>query len=196
MTNRDLVKSRNSEPEFRPIPPPGRSYTPLPKAHHLRTDPPWQGLALPSDIAAGLTEIGKRTGWNKTAPKEYALPTETWREVVERRKRCDEIRKKLANEDVHEVNGLIILNLEISQFAQDVIQYAEGPELIRAFYKAITEIVVTEFAEHTAEIGEGEFVRFQKSLLRCMQVGTASGRQHDRLDLQHCAFSKLVEDKS
>ena len=102
------------------------------------------GLALPPDIAAGLTDIGKRTGWNRTAPKEYALPTEIWREVVERRKRCDEIRKKLASGEVHEVNDLITLNLDITQFAQDLIQYAEGPELIRAFYKAITKISVLD----------------------------------------------------
>jgi hypothetical protein len=102
------------------------------------------GLALPPDIAAGLKDISKRTGWNRTAPQEYALPTEIWREVVERRKRHDDIRKKLASGEVYEVNSLITLNLDISQFAQDVIQYAEGPELIRAFYKAITKISVLD----------------------------------------------------
>ncbi|HEX4134511.1 MAG TPA: SNF2-related protein [Bryobacteraceae bacterium] len=101
-------------------------------------------LALPPDIATGVTDVRRRTGWNKAAPPEYALPTEIWREVVERRRRYAEIRTKLASGDVHEVNDLITVNLDIRQFAQDVIQYAEGPELIRAFFKAIKKVSVLD----------------------------------------------------
>ncbi len=42
-------------------------------------------LPLPDDIAAGLRDVSRRNGWNRPAPEEYALPTETWREVVARR---------------------------------------------------------------------------------------------------------------
>jgi hypothetical protein len=42
---------------------------------------------LPPEIAAGLDDVSKRTEWNKPAPAEYGLPTEIWREVVERRRR-------------------------------------------------------------------------------------------------------------
>jgi hypothetical protein len=101
-------------------------------------------LTLPSDISAGLSDISKRNGWNRTAPPECALPTEIWREVVERRRRYEDTRHRLATGHVHEVNELVTLNLDIRQFAQDVIQYAEGPELIRAFYKAITGISVLD----------------------------------------------------
>jgi hypothetical protein len=101
-------------------------------------------LPLPPDIAAGIDTIGKRAGWNRSAPPEYALPTEIWREVVDRRQRCEELREKLTSGEVREVNDLITLNLDIRQFAHDVIQYAEGPELTRAFYKAITEISVLD----------------------------------------------------
>ena len=37
---------------------------------------------LPDDIAAGIDDVSKRGGWNVPAPDDYALPTETWREVV------------------------------------------------------------------------------------------------------------------
>ena len=50
---------------------------------------------LPKPIAAGLNDVSKRADWNKPADPEYALATETWREVVARRSRCEEIRNKL-----------------------------------------------------------------------------------------------------
>ena len=40
----------------------------------------------PPEIAAGVDDVSQaRAGWNKPAPAEFALPTETWREVVARR---------------------------------------------------------------------------------------------------------------
>ena len=45
---------------------------------------------LPADIAAGLNSVSQRGGWNKAAPADYALPTETWREHVARRQRYEE----------------------------------------------------------------------------------------------------------
>ncbi|MCC6393469.1 MAG: Eco57I restriction-modification methylase domain-containing protein [Bryobacterales bacterium] len=101
-------------------------------------------LELPAQIAAGLSSVGQRTGWNKQAPSEFALPTEIWREVVERRRRYQEVYARLAGGSVTEVNDLITLNLDIRQFAQDVIQFCEGPELLRALYKAIAKVSVLD----------------------------------------------------
>lgn len=92
---------------------------------------------LPDHIAAGIKDVSQRTGWNVPAPDNYALPTETWREVVARRQRFDEARAKLAAGEVREVNELITLNLDVEQFAIDVITQSEGPELLRAFWYAI-----------------------------------------------------------
>ena len=92
---------------------------------------------LPNHIAAGIKDVSQRAGWNAPAPDNYALPTETWREVVARRQRFEEARAKLAAGDVQEINDLITLNLDIEQFAIDVITQSEGPELLRAFWYAI-----------------------------------------------------------
>jgi hypothetical protein len=102
------------------------------------------GLELPSAIAAGLIDVSKRTEWNKAAPPDYALPTEIWREVVARRKRYQEVRKKLAGGELRDINDLITYNLDIRQFAQDVIENSEGPELLRAFYHAIEKVTVLD----------------------------------------------------
>jgi hypothetical protein len=65
------------------------------------------------------------------------LVTETWREYIHRRTRCLEIREKLKKSEVHQINDLITLNLDIWQFARDAIVTSEGPELLRAFWQAI-----------------------------------------------------------
>lgn len=101
-------------------------------------------LPLPPEIAAGLNDVSKRTGWNRPASAGYALPTEIWREVVARRTRYEDIRSKLANGDIRDINDLITYNLDIRQFAQDVIENCEGPELLRAFYHAIEKVTVLD----------------------------------------------------
>ena len=101
---------------------------------HVRRAAP---LPLPAEIEAGVKDVSKRDGWNKPAPEAYALPTETWREVVARRQRCQDIREQLRKGEVHEINDLVTLNLDIWQFARDAIVNAEGPELLRAFWHAI-----------------------------------------------------------
>ena len=106
-------------------------------------------LPLPSEIAEGLETtkpdlIERRKAWNKPAPPEFALPTEIWREVVARRKRYEEVRAMLAAEEVHSIDDLITYNLDIQQFAQDVIENCEGPELLVAFWKAIESVTVLD----------------------------------------------------
>jgi hypothetical protein len=109
-------------------------YDPINHRDHKRRVAP---MPLPAEIEAGVKDVSKRDGWNKPAPETYALPTETWREVVTRRQRCLDIREKLGKGEVHEINDLITLNLDIWQFARDAIVNAEGPELLRAFWHAI-----------------------------------------------------------
>ena len=101
-------------------------------------------LPLPGDIAAGISEVSKRGGWNRPADEAFALPTETWREHVARRTRCLEVRAKLAAGEIHNINDLITYNLYLRQFAQDVIETCEGPELLRAIYQSITEVSVLD----------------------------------------------------
>ena len=99
---------------------------------------------LPEEIAAGLDDVSLRGEWNRPAPEEYALPTETWREVVARRQRYTEARDKLACGAVHDINDLVTLNLDIERFAMDVIVQSEGPVLLRAFWHAIRDVSVLD----------------------------------------------------
>ena len=65
------------------------------------------------------------------------LPTETWREYVERRQRCLDIRDRLARGEVCQTDDLVTLNLDIRQFMQDVIDTCASPDLLRAVWQAI-----------------------------------------------------------
>jgi hypothetical protein len=114
---------------------------------NIHTNPPERlkdPLPLPHEIEAGIKDVSKRTEWNKPAPREYALPTEIWREVVARRQRYEEVKSKMLNGDIQSINDLITYNLDIRQFAQDVIENSEGPELLRAFYHAIEDVTVLD----------------------------------------------------
>lgn len=101
-------------------------------------------LKLPNDITAGLDDVSKRGGWNRPAPAEYALPTETWREVVARRLRYQEVRDKMVLGKITDVNDIITLNLDIERFAKDVIEQCEGPELLRALWRSINDVSVLD----------------------------------------------------
>ena len=108
---------------------------------------------LPRKIAAGLKDVAQRGEWNNAAPPAYALPTETWREHIARRQRYEEVRGKLAAGEVSSINDLITYNLNIERFAQDAIGTSEGPELVRAFWKAIRKVTVLD-----PTVGSGAFL--------------------------------------
>lgn len=99
-------------------------------------------LNLPPEIAAGLGDVSRREGWNRSADADFALPTETWREHIARRTRGQEVRAKLADGAIASINDLITSNLDIERFAQDVIERSEGPELLRAFWRSIEQVSV------------------------------------------------------
>ena len=127
---------------------------------------------LPPEIAAGLNDVGKRGGWNKAALSDYALPTETWREHVARRQRYEEVRAKLAAGEVTSINDLITYNLDIEKFAQDVIAGSEGPELIRAFWKALTTVSILD-----PTCGSGAFLFAALNILEPMYVACLEAMQ-------------------
>ncbi len=103
--------------------------------------------ALPDFVQTGMHDakarmfdkrynLGEATFTTATGERG-TLPTETWREYVDRRSRCLAVREKLANGEVQSADDLITLNLDIRQFMQDVIDTATGPELLRAIWQAI-----------------------------------------------------------
>ena len=125
---------------------------------------------LPEEVAAGIGDVSQRGGWNRPAPDDYALPTETWREVVARRQRHADVRAKLAAGEVQEVNDLITLNLDIERFAKDVIAQSEGPELLRAFWHAMRDVSVLD-----PTCGSGAFLFAALNILEPLYTACLEG---------------------
>ena len=136
-------------------------------------------LQLPDDIAKGISDVSLRHGWNAPAPDDYALPTETWREVVARRRRYEEVRAKLAAGEVQSINDLITLNLDIERFAKDVVKQSEGPELLRAFWHSLTSVSVLD-----PTCGSGAFLFAALNILEPLYTICLEGMQGFLQDLE------------
>jgi hypothetical protein len=132
-----------------------------PAVRHGVLDPAGKVIPLPAAISEGITDVSKRGNWNRSAPAPFALPTESWREHVARRERCLDIREEIRKGEVHEINDLITLNLNLRQFAEDVISGSEEPELLRAFWHAIREVTVLD-----PTCGSGAFLFAALSILQ------------------------------
>lgn len=106
-------------------------------------------LDIPENIAKGLdTEapdlLERREDWNTQTPKKYALPTEIWRETIERWQRYFDIRGKIETGKLHSVNDFITYNLDIKQFTQDLIEETDDPELIKACWKGLSSVTILD----------------------------------------------------
>lgn len=145
---------------------------------------------FPEEIEQGVDTakpnlIERRKRWNKPAPSEYALPTEIWREVVARRQRYEELHSKLAAGEVRDINDLITLNLDIVQFAQDVIRNCDTPELLRAFWHPLEKISVLD-----PTVGSGAFLFAALNILKplyeaCLERMEAFVGDLDRSGAKH-----------
>lgn len=76
--------------------------------------------------------------------RAYHLPTETWREYAERRARCLENYGKMQRGEVHDINDLITLNLDIRRFAEDAIVMCDDPHALLAWYEALSNVSVLD----------------------------------------------------
>jgi hypothetical protein len=104
-----------------------------------------------------------RKEWNKPAPADIALPTEIYREVIERRKRYADIKAKIANGEIKEINDFITYNLNIRQFAQDVIETTDDAEFILHLYNALLRITILD-----TTCGSGAFLFAAMNILELL----------------------------
>ena len=96
-------------------------------------------LPYPAAIANGLDTgapnlLERRKPWNKRADDAASLPTEIWRETIARHQRTRDVRAKIASGDLREIGHLITYNLNIRQFAQDLIERCTDVALLKSFW--------------------------------------------------------------
>jgi len=101
-------------------------------------------IELPKEITKGIKSVAERTEWNRPATPEFALPTEIWREVVERRNRYSEGKGKIEKGEIQSIDDFITYNLNISQFVQDVVENTNDTEFLKEFYKALNSVTIID----------------------------------------------------
>ena len=139
-------------------------------------------LPVPDEVSAGIKEVSKRTEWNKPAPPEYALPTEIWREVIDRRNRYTEVKTKIEKGEIAEINDFITYNLNIRQLAQDIVENTTDPEFLRHFYKSLNSVTIID-----PTCGSGAFLFAAMNILEplyesCLQRMRNFIEDEDRLN--------------
>lgn len=117
------------------IPKSGDIFSELPEEIIAGFDPDLEKQIVNAGSTPHLWEIRKT--WNQKAPENIALPTELYRELIERRKRYAELRSKIESGEITHINDLITYNLNIRQFVQDYLETTEDAKFIFHFYKSI-----------------------------------------------------------
>ncbi len=108
----------------------------------------WQ-RQIPENIARGIdtTQPGlleRRSDWNTPTPEQWALPTEIWRETIERLQRCESLLKKINGGEITEINDFITLNLDIRSFVYDLLATTADSKLVLHFYHALQQVTILD----------------------------------------------------
>ena len=106
-------------------------------------------LPLPDYVQKGVDTnapdlLARRSRWNDKSDETRGLPTEIWRETVERRERCKKIRKLIAGGHISKVNDFITYNLDIRKFVEELIAKAEDVKFVAEFYKALLSVTILD----------------------------------------------------
>ena len=108
----------------------------------------WEQL-IPENIAIGIDTttpnlLERRTAWNTKTSEKFALPTEIWRETIERLQRCESILKKIQNGEITHINDFITYNLDIRSFVYDLLHNTDDHLFVLHFYKALQNVTILD----------------------------------------------------
>jgi hypothetical protein len=104
---------------------------------------------IPEEIAVGIDTtapnlLERRSHWNERTPEAFALPTEIWRETIERLQRYKNIKDKIENGEITEINDFITYNLDIRQFVQDLLTKTDDHLLVKHFYAQLRKVTILD----------------------------------------------------
>ena len=163
--------------------------------------PDWQSK-IPDYIAKGISTtepdlLNRRARWNERTDEPFALPTEIWRETIERLQRCDMLTAKISSGEIHEANDLITYNLNIRLFAQDLIDHADdhlfidhddGHLFIKHFYSALQNVNILD-----PTCGSGAFLFAALNILEPLYEGCIERMRQFNADNPNLFKDELAE---
>ena len=106
-------------------------------------------VEIPEEIAIGIDTtkpnlLERRSHWNERTPEALALPTEIWRETIERLQRYNTLKSKIENGEIAEINDFITYNLDIRQFVQDLLAQTDDHLLVKHFYSQLQKVTILD----------------------------------------------------
>lgn len=104
---------------------------------------------IPEEIAIGLDTtkpnlLERRYHWNERTPEAFALPTEIWRETIERLQRYNNIKEKIVKGEITDINDFITYNLNIRQFVTDYLANTQNHLFVKHFYHALQHVTILD----------------------------------------------------
>lgn len=110
--------------------------------------PDWKSR-IPANIAEGIDTakpnlLERRKDWNNKTPEPWALPTEIWRETIERLQRCETILEKIQKGEISQINDFITYNLDIRSFVGDLLVTTDNHRFIGNFYHALQKVTILD----------------------------------------------------
>lgn len=108
----------------------------------------WKQL-IPENIAIGIDTttpnlLERRSAWNTKTAEKFALPTEIWRETIERLQRYENILNKIQNGEITHINDFITYNLDIRSFVYDLLHNTDDHLFVLHFYKALQNVTILD----------------------------------------------------
>lgn len=110
--------------------------------------PDWKSR-IPANIAEGIDTakpnlLERRKDWNNKTSEPWALPTEIWRETIERLQRCETILGKIQKGEILQISDFITYNLDIRSFVGDLLAAADNHRFIGTFYHVLQKVTILD----------------------------------------------------
>ena len=148
---------------------------------------------IPEEIAVGIDTtqpnlLERRSHWNERTPDALALPTEIWRETIERLQRYRSIKAKIENGEITAINDFITYNLDIRQFAYDYLSHTQNHLFVEYFYDALRRVTILD-----PTCGSGAFLFAALNILEPLYEVCISRMQEFHEKNQHLFIRQLQE---
>ncbi len=148
---------------------------------------------IPEEIAVGIDTmqpnlLERRSHWNERTPDALALPTEIWRETIERLQRYRSIKAKIENGEITAINDFITYNLDIRQFAYDYLSHTQNHLFVEYFYDALQRVTILD-----PTCGSGAFLFAALNILEPLYEVCISRMQEFHEKNQHLFNRQLQE---
>ena len=148
---------------------------------------------IPEEIAVGIDTtqpnlLERRSHWNERTPDALALPTEIWRETIERLQRYSSIKTKIENGEITAINDFITYNLDIRQFAYDYLSHTQNHLFVEYFYDALQRVTILD-----PTCGSGAFLFAALNILEPLYEVCIARMQEFHEKNQHLFTRQLQE---